>query len=95
MGPLVGIQVPSNWSTAGITFQNSTDGGVTFGEVWDLVAGDLAIVSLAGGTLTYNVALDPARLRGLRAIKVRSGTLASPVPQTNQVTLQLILRQVF
>jgi hypothetical protein len=94
-GSLVGIQVPANWTTAALTFQNSVDGGVTWDEVWDIASGNLTVVSLAGGTLVYNVALDPARFRGVRAVKVRSGTQATPVNQVNQVTLQLVLRQVF
>ncbi len=94
-GSLVGIQVPANWTTAGITFQCSIDGGVTWGEVTDITGTAITVTSLTGGTLVYNVALDPAKFRGVRAIKVRSGTQAAPVNQTNQVTLQLVLRQVF
>jgi hypothetical protein len=94
-GSLVGIQVPANWSTAGISFQCSIDGGTTWGEVTDIAGTALAVGSLTGGTLVYFVALDPAKFRGVRAIKVRSGTQAAAVNQTNQVTLQLVLRQVF
>jgi hypothetical protein len=94
-GVLVGVLVPTNWTTAGITFQCSVDGGVTFGEVMDVSGAAIAISSLAGGTIAYAIALDPARFRGIRAVKVRSGTQAAPVNQTNQVTLQLVVRQVF
>jgi hypothetical protein len=94
-GVLVGIQVPNNWTTAGLSFQCSIDGGTTWGEVWDAVSGNIASASLTGGTIAYSVALDPARFRGVRAIKVRSGPLSLPVVQANQVTLQLVLRQVF
>src|SRR5258708_32918128 len=72
-GSLVGIQVPANWTTAGITFQCSIDGGVTWGEVTDITGTAITVTSLTGGTLVYNVALDPAKVRGVRAIKVRSG----------------------
>lgn len=94
-GSVVGIQVPANWTTAGISFQCSVDGGTTWGEVTDITGTAIAVTSLTGGTLVYFVALDPARLKGMRAIKVRSGTQAAPVAQTNQVTLQLVVRQVF
>lgn len=92
-GVLVGIQVPANWTTAGISFHCSADGGVTFGELLDATSGNLTIASLAGGAIR-NVALDPARFRGIRSIKVRSGTVGTPVTQANQVTVQLVLRQV-
>jgi hypothetical protein len=94
-GVLVAIMVPANWTTAGISFQCSVDGGTTWGEVLDATSGNITIASLTGGTLVYYLALDPARFRGVRSIKVRSGTQAAPVVQANQVTLQLVLRQVF
>lgn len=94
-GSLVGIQVPANWTTAGISFQCSIDGGATWAEITDIVGTPIAVGSLTGGTLVYFVALDPAKFRGVRAIKIRSGTQAAPVVQANTVTLGLVLRQVF
>lgn len=94
-GALCGIQVPANWTTAGFSFQCSIDGGTTFGEVTDIAGTALAVGSLTGGTLVYFVALDPAKFRGVRALKVRSGTQAAPVNQVNAVVLQLVTRQVF
>lgn len=92
--PLVGILVPASWTTAPITLQGSPDGGTTWGELTDISGVPIEISSLTAGT-AYFVALDPARLRGLRSIRVRSGTLASPVAQTSAITLTLLTRPVF
>jgi hypothetical protein len=92
---VVGIVLPSNWTAAaaGITFQVSIDGGLTWNE--------LLTVSGAAYTVAYTAAggayigLDPATLRGFPSLKVRSGTVGAPVNQTNAVTLQLVTRLVF
>jgi hypothetical protein len=91
---LVGLLIPANWTTAlgGISFQVSPDGGATWGELTTQAAAAYAISSVTGGTLAYYVALDPATLKGVQALKIRSGTQAAPVNQTNTVTLQLITR---
>ncbi|SRR5260370_5519345 len=91
---LVGLYLPANWTTAGLSFQASADGGATFGELLDQTATAIAVASVAGGAVTF-IAFDPAKLRGVNCIKVRSGTSAAPVVQTNTVTLTLVLRSVF
>lgn len=90
LGTLVGLLIPTNWTTAGISLQCSPDGGTTWGEVTTVAGTAYAIGSLTGGTLAYYVAIDPTTLRGVQAIKIRSGTQASPVNQTNTVALQVI-----
>ena len=93
---LVGLQVPSNWTTAAITLQASIDGGQTWSEVWDGTAGtEVEIPSLTGGSLQYYVAIDPTKLRGISLFQIRSGTQASPVNQSNLVSVTLITRLVF
>jgi hypothetical protein len=92
---LVGLLVPVNWTTAGLSFQISPDGGATWGELTTVAGTPYAIGSVTGGTLAYYVAIDPTTLVGAMALKVRSGTQASPVNQANTVTLQLVTRLVF
>jgi hypothetical protein len=94
-GTLVGIQVPANWTTAGISLQVSFDGGVTWCELTTVAGTPYAIGSVTGGTLVYFVAIDPTTLRGVNAIKVRSGTQAAPVAQANTVNLLLVSRYIF
>jgi hypothetical protein len=92
---LVGIGVPANWTTAGLSFQVSTDGGNSWGELWDGTAGtEFVVPSLVGGTLQYYVGIDPTKLRGAQSFKIRSGTQAAPVTQVNLVTLTLITKIV-
>lgn len=88
---LVGLQVPSNWTTAGLSFQVSVDGGTTWNELTTAAGTPFAIGSLTGGTARY-AAIDPATLRGAQALKIRSGTKAVPVNQANLVTLQFVTR---
>src|SRR5579871_1744550 len=78
---LVGIWVPAAWVTAGISFQASVDGGTTWAELVDSTATAIAVSSVTGGAAVF-VALDPTKLRGPVALKVRSGTSASPIAQT-------------
>lgn len=92
---LVGLLIPTNWTTAGLSFQVSPDGGVTWAELTTVAGTPYAIGSLTGGTLAYYVAIDPTTLRGALALKIRSGTQAAPVTQTNTVTLQLSTRLAF
>jgi hypothetical protein len=87
---LVGIQMPAAWTAASMTFQVSVDGGVTW----------LEHTSSAGTETTFTVAasqyiaVDPTLWRGVNAVKVRSGTLGSPVNQGQAVTLNLVCRTV-
>lgn len=92
---LVGLLIPTSWTTAGLSFQVSPDGGATWGELTTVAGTPYAIGSLTGGTLAYYVAIDPTTLRGALALKIRSGTQAAPVNQTNSVTLQLVTRLAF
>lgn len=88
---LVGIAIPANWTSAGLSFQASGDGGATFGELLDETATAKSVGSVAGGTYT-EIAFDPTKWRGITCIKVRSGTSASPVIQTNTVSVKLLTR---
>ena len=85
-GYLVGMYVPSGWTAANITFQVSPD-GVNFGNMFSYLGAEVTFVAVAGQYL----AADPTLWKGARAIKVRSGTSGSPVTQTSQVVLQLVV----
>lgn len=90
---LVGLIIPAAWTTAGVTFQASGDGGTTFGELVDATATAIAVSSIAGGAYTV-VALDPTKLRGINRLKVRSGTVGTPVAQGSTVNVTLLTTQV-
>ena len=84
---LVGLQLPSGWVTAAITFQVSIDGGATWGALLDGATGTVyTIPSVAGGSQVA-IGIDPAKLRGWSSFKIQSGA-----SQTNGVTISLITR---
>ena len=85
-GVLVGLIVPSGWTAANITFQVSADGGATWGNLFSYLGTEFTVVSVVGEFM----AIDPTLLRGARSLKVRSGTSASAVTQTNPVNVTLV-----
>lgn len=86
---LVGILVPAAWTAAPMSFQVSVD-GVNFVE---FASFEQSLPTANVGPSTY-LAVDPQVWRGINIIKVRSGTLASPVNQGSTVALQLVVRSV-
>lgn len=89
---LVGIVLPVGWSAAagGISFQVSVDGGATWNELTTQAGAAYAVGFTAAGA-AY-IAIDPATLRGIQSLKIRSGTAVAPVNQTNLVALTLVTR---
>jgi hypothetical protein len=87
-GELVGILIPSGWTAANLTFQASPDGGTTWGNLFTYLGAEITFFAVAGQFL----AVDPiqALLRGVRSLKLRSGTSGAPVVQGSAVTLTLI-----
>jgi len=83
---LVGIAMPSGWDAAALTFQASIDGGQT----WLEMQGASAVLTYAAAAGQY-IAVDPALWRGVTMVKVRSGTSGSPVSQTADRALQLVV----
>lgn len=94
---LVGVGMPSAWTAADITFQASQDGGATFGEFETadgLAADAVAPFQIHSPAASQFIAFDPTRFRGVNAIKVRSGTVGTPVNQVAQATLTLMVRGI-
>ncbi len=84
---LVGIYIPSNWTSANVTFQASPDGGTTWGELYSYLGAEITFVAAPSQFL----AVDPTLWKGARSLIVRSGTAATPVNQSNTVNLTLVL----
>ena len=85
-GQLVGMLIPAGWTAASITFQASPDGGQTFGNLFS-AAGVEQTLTVAAGQF---IAIDPTLWKGVRSIKIRSGTSAAPVNQAAQANLTLV-----
>jgi hypothetical protein len=84
---LVGLLMPSAWTAAALTFAGSVDNS-NFYDVADSGA-EINIGSAAANTY---ILLSPATFLGLRYLKVRSGTNATPVNQGQAATVTLVLR---
>lgn len=82
---LTGIQMPSAWTAATITFQGSTD-GVTFSDLHNS-AGEISLPGTAG----VYMAAAHTDLLGINFLRIRSGTSASSVNQGAERTLTLAL----
>jgi hypothetical protein len=87
---LVGIAMPATWVAASLTFQFSVDGGTTWIEAYSSAGVETTFTVAAG----QYIQIDPTTLRGVNALKVRSGTSASPVVQTGGASLSLIAKFV-
>lgn len=87
---LVGITMPAAWTTAAMTFSVSTDGGTTWCEMTTSAGAEVSYTVAA----SQYIAVDPTLWRGVNAVKVRSGTLASAVNQVAQALVTLITRPV-
>ena len=84
----VGLWMPAAWTPANITVQASPDGGETFLEFVDS-AGNAITVTVAAGQL---VAFSEVMWQSVNFLKLRSGTLASPVAQSADRIINLVLR---
>ena len=84
----VGIAMPTGWDAAGITFQVSCDGGVTFNELYDATGANTTLTTALG----RYIPLDPSVWIGINHIKIRSGTAGVPVNQTADRVVTLISR---
>jgi hypothetical protein len=87
---LLGIQMPSAWDAANLTFQVSAN-GVAYADLYNQ-AGSEVVVNAAAGRF---IALDPALFAGIRFLRIRSGTAETPINQTAARTLLLVARAVY
>jgi hypothetical protein len=86
---LVGIYMSAAWTAASMTFQGSLD-GVTFFDIYDSTGSERLVQPVAG----KHMALSAADWIGVRYIKLRSGTSATPVAQGADRVLTLVTRAV-
>lgn len=84
---LVGIQMPSAWDAANLTFQVSVDGS-TFANLYDQAGSEVTVNASAG----RYIVVDHLTFLGIRYLKVRSGTSAAPVNQTASRVLTVVVR---
>ena len=88
------IFLPSNWTTAPITFLGCNTVNGTFNQV--VSATDVAEVTIPEVAASKVIVLDTEFLESLIAIpflKIRSGTLLTPINQVSNVNINIILRR--
>lgn len=88
--PLVGVILPAGYDTADLSFQGSMDGS-TFANIYGRDGTEL---SLTGAAASRYYLLPPSVVPGFRHVKVRSGLAASPVSQTGDAIITLVVRLV-
>lgn len=87
---LVGIEIPSDWIAASITFQAWSNQIRAFQNLYDDAGVEVTAVVAASHSIAFRSDLTLA-LASYRLIKLRSGTGSVPVSQTNSPTLGLVL----
>jgi hypothetical protein len=86
-GDLVRITMPMEWDNAPVTFQASTD-NVGYNDLYNPDGHELMLTCVAGA----GILLPSAALLGIGWLKVRSGTVDSPIPQSGQRTFAVTIR---
>lgn len=93
-GRLAGIITDTAWTTAAITFSVSAD-GTNFYDLWSGGEGTAAEATIASGNISTSAArfisLTFANWVGIKYVKIRSGTAATPVNQGALRTLTLVM----
>lgn len=87
---LFGVVMPADWTAANLTFQMSPDGGASWANLKDQTGNEITAVVSASDC----VVVDPAHFAAMPFLRIRSGTAASPVVQSAERTIKLILRAV-
>ncbi len=87
---LFGLVLPTQWTTASITFQASYDGGASWHDMYDKDGNELT----ASAAASRNVVLDPTNFAAVPMMKVRSGTSGTPVAQGAARSVGLVLRSI-
>ncbi len=89
---LCAIDMPDDWSAADLTFQVSSEPGGTFNNLYDSAGSEK---SIKVDKDCYVVLGDLEFWRGVRYLKVRSGTATTPVQQGAARTLYLVTRPAY
>ncbi len=84
------LRSPSAVTGTTYTFEVSTD-GVNFAPFYDQTGTE--VTAIHGGTARVTQ-VDPAQFAAVTHIRVRSGTLASPVTQTTAKVITIAAREV-
>lgn len=82
------IQMPAAWDAADLTFQGSVD-GVAYNNIYDQDENELTVQAAASRLIM----LEPSKFFAGVELKIRSGTAALAVNQSDTRTLKLMVRK--
>lgn len=83
---IVGVAMPAAWTAAQLGVEASVD-GTNFSPCYDAAGDELLIAAAA----SRYIVLAPEMTKGLRYVRLRSGTVAAPVNQgaAREISLEL------
>ena len=90
---VVGIEMSDDWDAAALTFQTAASAAANVGDLYD-EDGEVEIASgsaVAGGVIGFQ---KIARFEHAEFVRVRSGTTGSPVNQTADRVITLIVEAI-
>lgn len=87
---LLGVELPSTWTNADVTFQGSTDDGATYKDLVDEDGVEILYDCVVNDNKIHLALPASPMIGGLTHIKVRSGTSAIPVNQGGDRSVKLI-----
>lgn len=90
-GELIAFSMPASWTAANLTLQSSKDGGETWQNVYDKSGTEITITVAADRYVVLDSTLTDL-LRGVRNLKIRSGTSGAPVNQGAERTIVTMVR---
>ena len=86
----VGLNVPTGWTAANITFQGSQDGGITFSNARTSGGSEVTVNVTTPGDI---YSLNPLDFALYTHIRVRSGTALAPINQASSAAIVLSTRE--
>lgn len=87
----IGVYIPASWTTAALTFQMRPTADGTFVDMYDASGDELSYTAASGALSSKYLAFDPAQFYACQGLKIRSGTTATPVNQSGDITLTLMV----
>lgn len=88
---LAGLIMPAGWDAAGLSFRVSMD-NQTFVNLYD-TNGEATLPASTVVAASRGIMIDPRAFVGFRYVKVRSGTSGSPVTQSAERAITLVVRE--
>ena len=92
---LSGLLFPAGWTAASISYQTSFDGGLTWYELNDSTGAAISLPATTAAGTYYAIDVRNPSLTGLTMIKIRSGSVGTPVTQASARVVQVIGRRIY